>query len=252
MNDILKKRYTELADRSFNTGTYTFTGFLGIADRSDLYSMERELSYAGVSLYGGYDGADRVVARFGRSEELGYEIEYPITCIHIVPLLKKFADELNHRDFLGAIMNLGIERDTIGDIKVNDREAYLLCLERIAPYIMENLTKIKHTNVKTSIISGFDKSKIVIFNEKPITKQITLSSLRVDGLISKVYNLSRNESLVLFQSQKVYVNGRLCENNSAKIISGDVINARGYGKFAVCADPKMTRKGKLAVNVNIW
>jgi len=252
MDELLKKRFLELADRSFSNSTYTFTDFLGIAEQSDLHMLEREISYAGLTLFGGYENADRVMARFGNEEEFGYEMEFPIVCIHIMPLLKKFADDLNHRDFLGALMNLGIKRETIGDIKVTEKEAYIFCLDNIALYITENLTKVKHTNVKCEVISGFDKTLSSIVDTEPLGKQITLSSLRADGAISKVYNLSRNESLALFQSQKVFINGRLCENNSAKIVLGDVINARGYGKFKIASDPKETRKGKISVSVLLW
>ena len=79
-----------------------------------------------------------------------------------------------------------------------------------------------------------------------------VSSLRADGMISKVYNLSRNESLELFQSQKVFINGKLSENNSQQVKNGDVINARGYGKFKIGSEPKETRKGKISISAYIW
>lgn len=252
MDIQFKNRMLELAKRSFRAGIYTYTDFMGVAEQSDFLTFRKEVEYAWPDIYGGYEGADRVLIRFGNKEEIGYEEEYPVACLHITPLLKKFADELSHRDFLGAIMNLGIERSTIGDIKVSDKEAYLFCLSSIADYIKDNLDKVKHTNVKVEIINDYEDSVKSVFEEEPKAKQIVISSLRADGIISKVYNVSRNETLLLFQSQKVYVNGRLSENNSGKVKSGDVISVRGYGKFKLTDEPKETRKGRISIMVAVW
>ena len=140
----LKNRIKDLADKAFRQNTYTFTGFLGLSEQDIFWKLEsgKELAHIGYSLWGGYKGAERKLVRFGSKEEFGYEEEYPITCVHIQPLLVKFADNLSHRDFLGALMNLGIERSTLGDIRVVDKEAYLYCLTSIADYICENLVSL--------------------------------------------------------------------------------------------------------------
>lgn len=252
MEQLFKNRISELADRSYNTNTYTFTEFLGLAEISDLLLMERDISHVGYEMSGGYENADRKVVRFGNAEIMGYEVDYPIVCIHIEPLLKKFADDLNHRDFLGALMNIGIERSTLGDIIVNDREAYLFCLDTISDYICTSLSKVKHTNVKCNIIKDISSIDNLNLKDAGNEKQIVVSSERIDGIISKVYNLSRSESLSMFVAGKVFVNGRMTENNSQKGASGDVINVRGYGKFRINTAPKETRKGKLSISVNIW
>ena len=69
--------------------------------------------------------------------------------------------------------------------------------------------------------------------EEPVRQVIQVASPRVDAVISKVYNKSRSDCLELFRAGKVYVNGRLCENNSKPLEAGDVVNARGYGKFRI-------------------
>ncbi len=112
----LKNRIRELADKSYNQNQYTFTGFLGLAEQDALWQVEREVKFAGITLYGGREEAERKLLRFGSEAELGYEQHFPICCIRIRPLSAKFADKLSHRDYLGALMNLGIERSTIGDI----------------------------------------------------------------------------------------------------------------------------------------
>lgn len=244
----LKNRFHDLADKSFQQGIFTFTGFLGLSEQDVLWREEAALKYAGISVSGGCESADRIVVRFGNAEELGYEIPFPVACIHIKPLMPKFADRLSHRDFLGALMNLGIDRSTLGDIKVGDKEAYLFCLDSIAEFICTNLEQIKHTHVKCSVTESFAE----IPQEKPEEINIQVQSLRADAVLAKVYNMSREKSLELFRAEKVYINGRLCENNSRLLKEKETVNARGYGKFCVAGEPGETRKGKLAVRILVY
>lgn len=244
----LKNRFHDLAEKSFRQGIYTFTGFLGLGEQDVFWREEPTLRYAGYTLEGGRKDADRVLIRFGSEEEMGYEQPFPIVCVHISPLMSKFADTLSHRDFLGALMNLGIERSTVGDILVGDKEAYIFCLDTIAPFICEQLVQVKHTHVKCEVTEQIEE----IPEEKPEILNIQVQSLRVDACLAKVYNMSREKSLELFRSGKVYVNGRLCENNSRVLKSGETVNARGYGKFKMDKEPSVTKKGKLSVEVEVY
>ena len=244
----LRNRLRELADKSFGQNMFTFTGFLGLSEQDTFWRMEPELRYAGYTLCGGVGNTDRQMIRFGNVEELGYEVPFPIVCIHIRPLIAKFADKLSHRDFLGALMNLGIERSTIGDIKVGDKEAFLFCLESIADYICENLEQIKHTHVSCKLTENYAE----IPEEEPEPCSVQVASLRIDAVIAKVYNKSRSECLDLFRGGKVFLNGRLCENNSCTLKPNDVVNARGYGKFIMSGESRETRKGKMAITVAVY
>ena len=205
-----KNRLHDLADKSFQQGIFTFTDFLGLSEQDIFWREEEKLRYAGIHLWGGCENADRVMVRFGSADELGYEMPFPIVCIHIQPLARKFADELSHRDFLGALMNLGIERSILGDIKVGEKQAYLFCMDSMAEFICENLTQVKHTHVKCAITEEYH----IVPEEAPMQVIIQVQSLRVDAVLAKVYNMSREKSLELFRTGKVYVDGRLCENNS--------------------------------------
>ena len=244
----LKNRIRELADKSYNQNQYTFTGFLGLAEQDALWQVEREVKFAGITLYGGREEAERKLLRFGSEAELGYEQPFPICCIQIRPLSAKFADKLSHRDYLGALMNLGIERSTIGDILPGEGEAFLFCLDTIAEFICDNLEQIRHTHVKCEVVDAAAE----VPQEEPVRQVIQVASPRVDAVISKVYNKSRSDCLELFRAGKVYVNGRLCENNSKPLEAGDVVNARGYGKFRISGEPHATRKGKLAIEAEVY
>ena len=221
---------------------------MGLSEQDVFWQIEQELRYAGYTFYGGSDDADRKVIRFGSEEEFGYEIPFPVVCIHIRPLLPKFAEKLSHRDFLGALMNLGIDRSTIGDIKVGEKEAYLFCLETIAGFICENLGQVRHTHVKCEITEKYEE----IPAEEPERINVLVASPRLDAVLAKVYHKSRSECLALFGSGRVFVDGRLCENNSRILKGGEVVNARGYGKFVFLGEPRETKKGKLNVEVAVY
>lgn len=239
--ELLKKRFRELGEKCYQKGQYTFTGFLSPSDMACFYEIERELSYVPYTVWGGSELCDRVMLRFGSEEELGYAEEFPITCIQVRPLILKFADHLTHRDFLGALMNLGIERSTLGDILLVENTAYIFCMTNMAEFIMENLSKVKHTSVLCERAEA-----VPALNDKDRQEvKIQISSERTDAVVSKVYRLSRSEALEFFRQKKVFVNGRLCENNSQLLKNGDIISVRGYGKFEYSGGQSISKKGKI-------
>lgn len=246
--ELLKKRFRELAGKSYQNNQFTFTGFLSLADMACFYELEKELSYVPYKAWGGSGLCERVMLRFGGEEELGYLEEFPIACILAKPAAEKFADTLTHRDFLGALMNLGIERSTLGDIFVADNTGYIFCMENMADFIMENLSKVKHTPVLCSKtedvpeLAGSDRQEI----------KIQISSERVDGVVAKVYRLSRERAVDCFRQKKVFVNGRQCENNSYQLKQGDVVSVRGYGKFEYFGNQGMSKKGKINAAVLLY
>lgn len=244
----LKSRLHDLARKSFQQNMFTFTGFLGLSEQDIFWQEEVNLRYAGYQLWGGSENCDRKMIRFGSVEELGYEEPFGITCVHITPLMEKFSDDFSHRDFLGALMNLGIERSTLGDIRVGHREAYLFCMDSIAGYVCDNLDQVKHTHVRCKIVEQMKE----IPQEEPEAVIIQVASERIDAVIAKVYNKSRGDVLELFRSGKVYVGGRLCENNSRMLKEQEIVNVRGSGKFTYLGVKNETRKGKLSVHAAVF
>ena len=246
--ELLKKRFRELADQAWRRGSYTFTGFLGLSELSAFYEMEREIAFVPHSVFGGYEEAERAMVRFGSEEAFGYQGDFPIVCLRIRPLQQKFADQLSHRDFLGALMNLGIDRSTLGDIVIRDNEGYLFCTQSIAPFIVENITRIKHTTVLCETVQEPPGER----REDLKQIMIQIPSERIDGVIAKVYHLSRSDSAELFRQKKVFVNGRFCENSSRMLKSEDRVSARGYGKFIYTGQQSISKKGKLNATVLVY
>lgn len=243
-----QKRLLELASKSYQQDIYTYTGFLGLPEQDILHRMEKELFYAGITLYGGSEQAERQIARFGKAEENGYTEEFPIALLKIEPLMQKFADTLTHRDFLGALMNLGLERSTLGDIFIQNNNGYLYCLNSVADFIIDELSKIKHTNVKCS----FAELSAPLTKQEMTEQILTVSSERADAVLAGLYHISRAQSLNLFRAEKIYINGRLCENNGCNLKKGDIVTVRGKGKFVYDGTIRETKKGRLCVHVNVY
>lgn len=231
----------DLSDRSKNRGIYTFSSFLTLDEQSVLLSMKKELCT--VTFFGGTDGCERVCARFGSADDLGYEQPFPIACVGISPLNDKFADELSHRDVLGAVMSLGLERAQIGDIAVRDKRAFVFVNDGKAEYVCENLTKIRHTDVKCHICE-FDPSE-PLYKTEPQT--VITASDRLDCVIGAAYNLSRSDVGELFESGRVFINGREVRSPSSHARSGDIVSVRGKGRFVMRGETARTKKGRTVI-----
>lgn len=248
-NEILfKKRLEELAGKAYNNSQYFFTGFLSMAELDVYYQMERELSYVTVTAFGGTQDCERVMLRFGDEELCGYDEPFPIVCLEISPLIEKFGETLSHRDYLGALMNLGIERSTLGDIVIKDKHAFLFCAVKMAPYILDSLNKVRHTSVICRIAKQIPESTVTRLEHK----SVQVSAERADSVIAKAYGLSRSDSVELFRGKRVFVNGRLNENNSGQLKAGDKVTVRGYGRFQYVGVTHETRKGKLNVELDLY
>jgi RNA-binding protein YlmH len=245
---LFKRRLEELANKSYNNSQYLFTGFLSMAELDIYYRMEHELSFVPITVWGGTNDCERVMLRFGNIDLCGYEQDFPISCIEISPLTPKFGEELSHRDYLGALMNLGIERGTLGDIVIIEKNAFLFSTDTMAPYIIDNLDKVRHTNVRCCIAQNIPDSTVTKFEHKALQ----VNAARTDSIIAKLYNISRSESVELFRAKKVFINGRLNENNSGQLKPNDKISVRGFGRFKYIGVSGQTRKGKLNVDIDIY
>lgn len=244
----LLKRLRDLANKSFSQNMYTFTDFLSTGEMSVYYQYEREFTYAGTTVFGGYDDAERCIIRFGNPKDLGYEEEFRISCLKITPLIAKFSDTLTHRDYLGSVMNLGIDRAVTGDILIQGKEAYLYCKSDMKDYIIDNLSKIKHTSIRLCEVS-LDEA---VGNSTIEDKEVIVASTRVDTIIATIYNKSRSQSVELFREHKVFVDGRLYENNSGILKGGELVSVRGYGRFRYTGTLRQTQKGRTVISISIY
>ena len=246
--DITKKRLLDLAKRSYDGGYYLFSDFLDLAGQADLDAVRTLFKNVAYTTFGGAEGAERVMVRFGSEEELGYVEEFPIVCIKCEPKSAKFADKLTHRDFLGALMNLGIERSTLGDIAIVDNSGYIFAKRDISEFIITELTKVKRTDVVCSITEQIPEGELY----KTERRTVQAVGERVDAVVAKVFSISRDEALSYFKRRLVFVDGRQMENNSYIPKPGERVSVRGLGRFIYRGYRTLSKKGKLNIEVDVY
>ena len=167
--------------------------------------------------------------------------------IPIVPLSVRGSGfrALGHRDFMGGILSLGVDRAVIGDIAVlSESEALVFAAERIAPFLETELTRIGRDAV-TCVRLEPDPDFTVPrrFEEIPVT----VASLRLDGIVKALTGKSREDAASMVRQGLCELNYRECLETAAEVSCGDVLSVRGYGKFIVGDVAGSTRSGRLRV-----
>ena len=89
----------------------------------------------------------------------------------------------------------------------------------------------------------------MLFRSKEVS--LSVSSVRIDSVVSKLYNIARSQSLDLFRAGRVYVNGRMTQNNSYALKEKDAVTVRGFGRFTYIGEQGETRKGKIRIGIAI-
>lgn len=242
--ELFKKRLIDLANTADRRGIVTFTDFMNLNELNIFHSSTGSFSYVETKLFGGYEHAERQMAAF-IPDALSYSYEYPICSLKIEPLQKKFADALNHRDFLGALLNLGVDRCKIGDILVGDKEAVFFCEKKIAPFLIQELTRVRHTTV----LCRENQNGTDTFAQKTETVTGTVSSVRLDSIIAAAMKTSRSSLTGLIEGGKVFVNGRLVTSNGYQLKEQDLISVRGVGRFRYLGQSSQTKKGRCVVEI---
>lgn len=215
-----------------------FSSFL---DGGELAFIEDEVSVPygfNVMSFGGYDGAERRV--FGVFPEWSEpaENEFPLSLLRVDA--PKFRT-LTHRDYLGTLMSLGIDRSKTGDILTDDNGAYIFVSEEITEYVAHSLNKIANIGVTTSIadISAFEPPK-----PKTEERGCVCASLRLDAVVAAAEGISRAAAEKLIRSGCVKLNHREAGDRSKQVKEGDLLSVRGYGRCILKSVGYRTRSGR--------
>lgn len=235
------KRLSELSNRAEMRGRHTYSEFLTLAEQALLPQASCAGAY---SLFGGWENAERRVACFGEDAEAAA----PLDCVRIAPLSVKFAEELGHRDYLGALMSLGVRREVLGDIVLSGDEAYLFCLESISDFIISELTQIRRTSVRCEKVGTLPDTAMPL----PEAREVVVSSVRLDALVCAVWNLSRSEGQELIVKGRAFVNGKEITSAAFSPAEYDIISVRGRGRFQFCGIERETKKGRIRAAVKVW
>jgi len=218
---FLINRISDLADRAYFKNIITHTVFLNLYEQTIFQSISASLQVSHKML-GGYDYAERKIVCFFSCDFEEIEDSEFVDLLHINNKNTKFADKLSHRDYLGAIMNIGIERHMVGDICIFDDQAYVYVLKAV---------------------------KSIDFNNNIKEKNINIASNRLDSIVSSVYNISRTKANILIDSDKVFINSKLINTHSKSLNTDDIVSVRGLGRFIYSDIEKTSKKGRLIVKI---
>lgn len=249
---LLEKRLLELSRLAYNRGIITYSDFLNLNELNILHSLPKNSLYTRYITFGGYEAAERQMAAFlpdalslrGEKEKLPVFIN-ELCVLRISPLHEKYAEELTHRDYLGALLNLGIERNKTGDILIDQKEALVFVKPKLCAFLKEELTRVRHTAVMVN------EEPVLHLNYEPRYEEIcgTVASVRLDSLLALAFSTSRSRLTGLIETGKVFVNGKLITSNGYQVKEEDIISVRGMGKFRFCEEMNKTKKQRVFVRI---
>ena len=202
---------------------------------------------AGLQFFGGYGDAERKMLVYlpeYLDESSLYGEDSPMVCLRATFFE---ADELSHRDFLGALMGAGIARETVGDICVGKGSCDFFVAAEIAPYIEQNFLSAGRTKLHLDAVALRD----AIIPE-PEVKEImdTVASLRLDSVISSGFRIGRSLAAQYVSAGKAAIDGLPCEKPDKTISEGTKISVRGLGKIKLAAINGKTKKDRISVVIH--
>lgn len=254
---LLLARIEDKARQCSENSMITNSSFLDMHERSVVSGIRLQYPDVKMIFYGIFDGAERSVAVFlpeyieAENEEqlCGYFAENtddnPLAAIELKK--DKFSPALSHRDYLGALMGLGIRREMTGDIIVDESGCKMAVLSKIAPFIVENMDKAGRGTLKAEIIPVSQVGE----SEKAagVPDSFTVSSMRLDSIIKNAFRVSRSDAASAVESGIVFVNDIECTKPDKKISAGDKIVFRRKGRIIINDCSSVSKRGRVIVEI---
>ncbi|WP_238900813.1 YlmH/Sll1252 family protein [Clostridium sp. YIM B02500] len=170
-----------------------------------------------------------------------YKSPFPMKLIKIEST-SKFSN-LTHRDFLGGVLSLGIERNKIGDLLVNNNTCYVPVHEEVEDFIIYNLNRISKVICNVKVVDDFEFLSRVNFEEVVVL----VSSLRIDGIVSKIINISRSKAQAMIEQGQVLIDYVKIKDKSYELKGQERITIRGFGKFIVGNSIGNSKSGRIKI-----
>lgn len=234
---LLSKIYDNYV-RSCQKNYNTYSDFISEEKKEILTDIFCREDFVKFHVYGGYEGAERVVSAFLANDN---EYDFPIVCLEITG---RNIESLSHRDILGSLMGLGIKRETVGDILIDDR-CFIFVKKEIADYIVFNLTKAERIPVSCDYYYGEEISK----KEKFEIVNTTISSNRLDVILSAGFKIKRTDAVKYINQGRVTVSGKMNVSSDLRIKENDRISLRGHGKIIFLGESGTSKKGRTIINI---
>ncbi|MBE6727682.1 MAG: hypothetical protein E7562_03430 [Ruminococcaceae bacterium] len=234
-SSVFLARVYDTANACERTSTPRFLGFL---TPDEAAAADKSLKTFGIKyrFFGGYDSAERTM--LSCLPDWCDEVDYPITSI---TFLYRACDKLTHRDFLGALMGLGLTRESVGDILVENGRTVVFVKSDISNFVVTQVSKVGSCGVTVKV--GFELPLPTAGTLMPFSD--TVSSPRLDSVVASLCSCSRNTACELISDGKVSVNSLMMEKNTRTVIAGDRITVRGKGKFIIDSVNDLSKKGRV-------
>lgn len=231
----------DLAENALRSQKYKITEFLDPYGVSIAETIAAHYERVQLEADGGYDGAERCRAAFVDRDFAG-KIIFNITAVQVTWDKRYYS--IGHRDILGSLMSMGVKREIIGDIVLNQEGCHILLDTALKEYMLANLTRIA-----TSPVSVRDVSLTEISPKEEKVKEIrtTVASLRLDVIAAAGFGVSRSRMAGDIDADKLKVNWQEAKNSAQAVKAGDVISMRGRGRLEVCEILGQTKKGRISV-----
>ncbi len=236
-SNLLKRRILDTANICEKTNRPKFFPFLSLEQVAFAKEILKNFKVK-FCFQGGFELAQRQM--LGCFPDWCEDFKFPIT-----PITATFrtADKLTHRDVLGSLMGLGLKREMVGDILIEEGRAIMFLTDEIAPFVLNELSKIGRVGV--NLIKGFE---LPLPNAGRLTDlNNTIASDRLDCVVGALCGISRGQAVEKIEQSLVTVNSQIIEKTTHHVSEGDVISVRSYGKFTVDSINERTRKNRIVL-----
>ncbi len=240
-DDIFLKRISDTVRLCEKYSSPRFSVFLNEQEQAIIKKSEYFLSNC--MLFGGYPDSERRIFGVFPDWQEPTEEEFPITALKFT---KKYDKELTHRNYLGTILSLGLERTKIGDILVYDKGAYVFAASDIADFAADNIGKISHCGVE---VEKIELGSIEIPERKFEEIDAVSASARLDAVLAALLNISRSEAKNMILSGKVMVNHFEKNDTDYNLAEGALLSIRGFGRAEVLTFGNQTRSGRIHIRL---
>lgn len=234
-------KLADLAEQALRSQKFRLSGFLDPYGQEIAETVRANFPGLRVDFFGGYRGAERQRAMF-LDASFGGKPSYELAVIKAT--WNGQFTRLSHRDVLGSLMGLGVERDCIGDIIATGSFAKIIVDGKMVEYLLANLARIGSTGVSCELD---DLSSIAPREERCKEIKATVASLRVDSIAAAGFGSSRSRAAADIAADKLRLNWQPVKNASQTVKEGDVLSMRGRGRVEVAEVGGQTKKGRTAV-----
>lgn len=221
------------------------TCFLSPKEQRDAQALLNAAGHPRHVALGGYEEAERRVLVF-LPDWLEEEFLEPGDYLTALDCRWFPGEHLTHRDLLGALMGMGIRRDTVGDILVGEDSAQLLVLPTVAGFLRDSFDSAGRVKLK---VQDLPLSQLRVPEQHRKVLQDTVAALRLDSVLAVGFSISRSKAAQLIAAGRCAVNWEDTSKSDFQLREGDVISCRGLGKCRLTRVGGLSRKGRINITV---